>query len=403
MPRPTSHPTSRRARIIAALAAVGALTLAFASGGAPRTATLTPDLVVVALDRARAVPDGLRQAMQAQRLAPDDLAKATAAARLMIAEGRAAGDSRLVGAALAVLQPFVAKNLPEAQFLAASARQYQHDFAGALVLLDAVIAANPSDVNALLNRATIRTVLGDYPAALTDCSAIAALRTDVAFLCQATTLVLTDAAPDVADRLTAILASPGALDPSLLVWAKSLRGEIAMMQGDVLTAEKWLRAVLDDDPAAQREQLMLSDLMLAQGRAAEAAQLLQAAPDTDGVLIRRVLAARAMGQDLPDVVAQLAVRAQRSLDLGLVAHAREEAMYFLLIAADAPAALERARANWAQQHEYDDARLLIMAAEAAGQPAMAQPALDWMRANRIVIPALPIPAAMAEISNGLKP
>jgi hypothetical protein len=119
--------------------------------------------------------------------------------------------------------------------------------------------------------------------------------------------------------------------------------------------------------------------------------------------VRRVLAARGMGQDLPDVTARLAVRAQRSIDLGLVAHAREEAMYYLLIADDPARALERARVNWGQQHEYDDARLLIMAANAADQPAAARPVLDWMKTHRIFIPALPIPAAVAEISATPKP
>lgn len=393
-----SSPSSRRARLWAGLAATLVLTAAFATGQVQTTISLTPETVVASLGNGPTLSDGLRMAIQAQRAAPDDLATATQTARLMIAEGRANGDSRLVGAGLSVLQPFVANSLPSAQFLAASARQYQHDFPGALALLDAVVTAMPNDVNALLSRATIHTVVGDYPAALADCSAIARLRADVGFLCQATTLALTDTAPQIAERLTAILATHGTLDPSLLPWATSLLGEIALMQGDLAKGETHLRTVLADDPTAQREQLMLADVLLAQGRADQVSSLLANAPETDGVLLRRVLAARAMGQDLPDVVVTLRTRAQRSIDLGLVAHAREEAMYFLQIANDPVQALERAQANWVQQHEYDDARLLIMAADAAGVPAAAQPVLDWMQANRIAIPALALPASVAEIS-----
>ena len=396
-------PTSRKARLWAGLAAALVLTAAFATGQAQTPISLIPETVVAHLGNGPTLSDGLRMAILAQRAAPDDLATATQTARLMIAEGRANGDSRLVGAALSVLQPFVASGLPPAQFLAASARQYQHDFPGALALLDAVITATPNDVNALLNRATIHTVIGDYPTALADCSAIARLRADVGFLCQATTLVLTDTASQIATRLTAILTTPGTLDASLMPWATSLLGEIALMQGDMATAETHLRAVLADDPTAQREQLMLADVLLAQGRADQVSTLLANAPETDGVLVRRVLAARAMGQDLPDVVATLGTRARRSIDLGLVAHAREEAMYFLQIADDPAQALERALANWAQQHEYDDARLLIMAADAAGTPAAARPVLDWMDANRIAIPALPLPASVVEISQKPKP
>ncbi len=382
------------ARIAWALAACLTLAAAFLTGGSAATGALTPETVVADLGGGQAYSDALRAAVQAQRTAPDDPEKALATARLMIAEGRAKGDSRLVGAALAVLSPFVEDRMPAAQYLAATARQYQHDFPGALALLDAVVDADPRDVNALLNRATIHTVLGDYPTALQDCTRIAALRADVGFLCQATTLTLTNQAPVIAERLTAILAQPGALDPALVPWATSLLGEIALLQGDQAIADTYLRTVLTDDPTAQREQLMLADLLLDQGRGTEVLTLLQAAPDTDGVLIRRVLALRAQGENADDIVTTLATRAQRSLDLGLAAHAREEAMFYLMIAENPAQALERAQVNWALQHEVDDARLLIMAADAAGKPDAALPVLVWMQSAGVDIPALRIPQSI---------
>ncbi len=393
----------QRAQIVMGLAAVAVLGAAVLSGGPQARVALTPDTVVADLGSGQAYPDALRRAMQAQRAAPGDLALATDAARQMIAEGRARGDSRLVGAALSILHPFVDDNVPAAQFLAATARQYQHDFPGALVLLDAVLTADPRDVNALLNRATIRTVQGDYPTALQDCARIGALRADVGFLCQATSLTLTTDAPAIADRLTAILAQPGAMDPALTPWATSLLGEIALLQGDPASAETHLHAVLADDPGAQREQLMLADLLLEQGRAAEVMTLLQQSPETDGVLIRRVLATRMQGNDADDIVTVLATRAQRSLDIGLTAHAREEAMFYLLLADDPARALERAQVNWMHQHEYDDARLLILAADAAGKPDAALPVLEWMQAAGIDIPALVIPASVAALQIGVKP
>jgi tetratricopeptide (TPR) repeat protein len=389
--------SSAKARWAWALVAGLTLAAAFLSGSPQARVALTPDTVVADLGSGQAYSDTLRTAVQAQRAAPQDINAATAAARLMIAKGRAKGDSRLVGAALSMLHPFVADQIPAAQYLAATARQYQHDFPGALALLDQVLAADPRDVNALLNRATIHTVLGDYPTALQDCTQITALRADVGFLCQATTLTLTKDAPQVATRLTAILAQPGVIDPALIPWARSLLGEIALLKGDPATAETYLMQVLTDDPGAQREQLMLADILLEQGRAAEVMTLLQDAPDTDGVLIRRVLALRAQGINADDTVTLLATRAQRSLDIGLVAHAREEAMFYLLIADDPAQALERALVNWDLQHEYDDARLLILAADAAGKPRAALPVLDWMARAGVDIPALQIPQSIAAL------
>lgn len=369
-----------------------ALVLAF--GLVALTATMSQDagrtvpadgaVVVARLATGQAYSADLRKALSAQRANPGDMPMALTAARAMIDEGRDKGDSRLVGAALPVLQSFM--NTPQAAYLAATARQYQHDFPGALALLDRVVAADPRDVNALLNRATINTVLGKYDLALQDCARITALpRPDVGFLCAASAQTLTATAPDYATRLDGIVATAGLLDPALVPWATSLLGEIAMLQGDAKQAEAQLSRVVTDDPTAQRDMLMLADILLAQGRKDDVLTLLQPAPETDGVLIRRVLA----GANGADTLRQtLATRAQRSLDLGLSAHAREEAQFYLWIAKDYPQALERAQANWALQHEFDDAQLLLDAALAADQPEAAKPVLDWIAARSINIPAL---------------
>jgi tetratricopeptide (TPR) repeat protein len=378
----------------------GALVLGF--GLVAASAALVPDTgrrvptdgteVVARLATGQAYSDGLRAAMQAQRATPTDMGLALTAAGALINEGRDKGDSRLVGASLPILQPFM--ETPQAMYLAATARQYQHDFPGSLALLDRVLALDPRDVNALLNRATIRTVLGQYDLALEDCARITALpRADVGFLCAASAQTLTANAPGYAERLTRITAQPGLLDPALMPWATSLLGEIAMLKGNVTVAEAHLSRVVADDPTAQRDMLMLADILLAQDRHADVLTLLQDAPDTDGILIRRILAG-ASG----DMRETLRLRAQRSLDLGLTAHAREEALYFLRIDNDPARALERAQANWAHQHEFDDAQLLLDAADAAGDPAAARPVLKWMADRAISIPALRIPDSIKRLN-----
>ena len=353
-----------------------------------RGTNIAPDMVVARVQTTGlAYSTALRTALKASRADPGNLPLAKAAARATIHEGRDAGDGRMVGAALGILRPFLTAPDSQTLYLAATARQYQHDFPGALALLDRALELDPADVNTRLSRATIHTVLGQFDLAMQDCDLIRDGQ-GVGFLCQSTALLLTDQAPEVAKRLAVIVAQPDLLDPSLQPWAIGLMAEIAQLSGDHAAARKLFAQVLVLSPGSQREQLILADLMLQDGMADQVAPLLADAPATDGVLIRRVLAARATGGDDRADVAELAKRVQLNLDLGLTAHAREEGQYFLKIAGDPVQALARAEVNWALQHEYDDARLLIDAAVAAGQPAAAQPVRDWMAVQRVTAPAL---------------
>ncbi len=344
---------------------------------------------------------GLAPLLTANRAHPDDLAAAMAAASSLIDAGRKAGNSRLVGAALGVLRPFLAVDpAPETLRLAAEARQYQHDFNGALTLLDTAIAADPSLVDAVLMRSTIHLVQGDLTAAAADCARLRAARPDIAFLCQSTALTMTATAPQVYARLAGLTATSGLLAPGLVTWAQSLMGEIALLQGKPDLGEKNLKAVLAANPDALRERMMLADLLLGQNRAGEVTPLLQSAPPVDGVLIRRALAARASGdtEAAAQAEAEVAARVKQNLALGLNAHAREDAMYFLWLANKPAQALERAKANWALQHEFDDARLMIAAAAAAGQPTEALPVLAWMKEQQIVVPSLTLPASVRAVA-----
>jgi hypothetical protein len=213
----------------------------------------------------------------------------------------------------------------------------------------------------------------------------------VGFLCQSTALVATPQAPVVRRRLTEILARPGLLPDPLRGWAVGLLGEIAVLQGDDAAARPHLEEAVADDPDDLRIRLMLADLLLRTDEAAAVPALLADAPATDAVFLRRALAGRALGQPDAAAEAEAADRARINAELGVDAHAREDAMYYLLIADDPQRALDRARVNWARQHEAQDAQLLIDAAVAVGQPAEAAPVLDWIADEGIAIPTLRIP------------
>ena len=113
------------------------------------------------------------------------------------------------------------------------------------------------------------------------------------------------------------------------------------------------------------------------------------------MLLRCALAARAEGEVDAQAEAAVADRVKINQDLGVDAHAREDAMYYLLIADDPAKALDRARVNWTLQHEIVDAQFLIDASVAAGQPTDARPVLKWMTDEGIAVPALSIAASVA--------
>ncbi len=378
----------------AVLIVVGTVLLIPAPGTGSGT-VLKNDTVVARLQIPGAgYSPALQEILREARARPADIKAAKAAATALISEGRMTGDSRLVGAAAGVLISFLVKPDAETLLLIATARQYQHDFVGALSLLDQAIRLEPQNANALLTRATVQIVLGKFDLATADCQRIANLsRVELGFLCQSTALLLTKHASAVYLRLEGIVSNPTLLEPTLRRWAISLMGEISLLQGNSAAAKLHFADVIAGDPMALRERLLLTDILLDEKAAAAALALLEPAPDIDGVLIRRVLATKILGDSAiaDPVIAELDRRFRLNIDLGLTAHAREETRYFLQISVDPKLALKRALVNWDLQHELEDAQLLIDAAMAANEPSAAVRVLAWMKEQTVDVPTLRVP------------
>lgn len=398
LPRRTVIGVAAAIAAAAALVLGGVLATRMQSGIAAEE-PLSDDTVVATLQTGRTTSPELREALHAARAAPEDAGEAKRAARVLIDAGRAAGESRLVGASLGLLRPFLDAGDAEVLTLAATARQYQHDFTGALGLLDRALALAPRDAGALLTRATINVVLGRFDTAEADCRRLYAVdRPELGFLCQSTALTLTAQAPEVYERLEAITGQGQVLDASLRGYALGLMGEIAALQGRRALARQHFAAVLAEDPQALRVRIMLADLLLAEDDAAGTLDLLDGVPEVDGVLLRRAMAAKTLGERrVADAAkAELGRRFRQNIDLGLTAHAREETLFYLELAPDPALALARAEINWSLQHEIEDAQLLLDAAMAAKTPQAAVPVLRWMAEQDVSVPSLRIPHAVRE-------
>jgi hypothetical protein len=68
---------------------------------------------------------------------------------------------------------------------------------------------------------------------------------------------------------------------------------------------------------------------------------------------------------------------------GDAVHRREQARFLLDVSAQPAAALAAARENWQVQREPEDLLILLRAAQAAHQPRVAQPAREFLRAQKL--------------------
>ena len=329
---------------------------------------------------------------------PDDLGLATRLARRSIEAARDSGDPRFLGQAQAALAPWWKLSDPPAPalLLRATIKQSNHDFDGAISDLDRLIAANPSDGQALLTRATVLTVQGKYLAARADCSRIAALAVPLVFAaCDAVPASLSgEGAGAYRSLLGALYASD--TDATLREWALTLAGEIADRRGDHAAAETHFRSALALDSRDPYLIAAYCDFLLDRGRAREVPPLVANQTRNDNLLLRLALAER----QLPDAASafaqhrrELADRFDAARRRGDSLHKREEARYLLTLENDAAGSLRLARENWQVQREPADLRILSEAASAAGDAATQREVAAWTAATGLQYAALRIPAA----------
>lgn len=352
----------------------------------------TDDSTVLEQVAPRASEAAALRALNAQRRVlaqhPDDLSQAVAYARKAIERGRAEADPRYHGHAESALAPWLAlpDPPPAVRLLRATLRQQRHDFAGALVDLDALIAARPDDLQARLTRATVLMVQGRPADALADCNALLDARSNLlaAAVCVTSVRSLDGHAAAAAQALTAALDESSASTPGERIWALTALAEIEARRGQSTAAEKRFREALALLAASHEQDPYLltawADFLLASNRAADALAITRDQTRIDNLLLRHALALSALGDaGLADSVALLDARfAEAGLRGESAVHLREEALFTLKLKRDPARALAFAVRNWQSQREPPDARLLLETALAANQHAAAQPVLDWM-------------------------
>lgn len=328
---------------------------------------------------------GLRRQL-AER--PNDLELALRVARRNLEIGRAEADPRYYGYVQAALAPWWNQNPPppEVLLLRAVLRQNRHDFDGALADLRQVLAVQPRHPQAWLTQAVVRQVQGEPVEALRSCLALRRLANSLLFnTCLSGALGRNGQAEFAYNGLRRALENAPEADVEDRLWAMTVLAETAEQRGDARAAETHFRDAL---ALGRRDVYLLgayADFLLDRGRPAEARELLEDEQRADGLLLRLALAERRLDdpawQRHADLLeARFAAARQR----GDGTHVASEARLRLELRQQPREALELAQRNWAQgQREPQDARLLLEAALAAGQPQAAREVLDWLTRIRL--------------------
>jgi tetratricopeptide (TPR) repeat protein len=323
---------------------------------------------------------------------PGNLALAVELADRWIALARAEADPRFWGYAEGVMQPWLSAERPPpvARVLRATLAQMRHDFEAAETDLLAALDREPGNARAWLTLATIYRVQGRYTDAGRACDRLfRAAPPAIGLTCRADITALTGGATETARRLRVLLTADGEVPEEVRSWTLGVLAEAAARAGDSAAAEAAFREAL---ALGRRDVWLLAawaDFLLDQGRPQEVRRLLRDDARADPLLLRLAVAERML--DDPAWVGRhdtLRRRIDAGRARGDASHLREEARVALALADDPQAGLRLALDNWRVQREPADARVVLQATLAAGRPAEARGALNFLAATGLEDPLL---------------
>lgn len=302
-----------------------------------------------------------------------------------ITQARSSGDLRFLGYAESVLAPWLsgANTNAEALVLHATVLQSRHGFTEALIVLDQALQLTTNDAQAWLTRATILRVLGRYDEAMAACQKITGRAGDeITQLCTQSLRGLMGNLPD-AYQIIAQMSSQN-MPNAERAWRDSELGEMAVRMGRENDAEHWFQNGLRFAPEDFYIKAAYADLLLRTHRPKDVLTLLRGQDSIEPLLLRITIAQKQLGdKGLAASRARLSAAFAAETQRGEGIHRREQARFLLEVEQQPQAGLQVAIDNWQLQHETDDVLVLIYAAKTTHSMALAQPALEFVRAHNL--------------------
>lgn len=323
----------------------------------------------------------LRQGPASHSTLPADRAGALERARKYLEIAVRTSDPAFINYAEGAIEPWLGKegSSPDLLYLHAMILQHRHAFAESLEQLERLLTVTPADRAALLAKASVLTTLGRLQEAREVFRRNPRLATDVEGLAILANITgLSGALKPSRELLRGTLdrAAGGSGRNGAEGFAWTVLAEMSVRAGDPAAAEVEFKRALSAEPENAYTQAVYADFLLRQNRAREVERMIDPSTASDALILRRLLAERALGAG--GWKSRTAVTEGRFRQSG---HWRELAILQWRLEDNPKRALESALTNWEKQREAIDARLLLETARAAGRPDAAEPARRWIVAN----------------------
>ena len=313
---------------------------------------------------------------------PRDVGKAVMLAHAYIDYGRATGDARFLGRAMAVIAPWMSEPEPPIPVLLvhATIQQSRHFFQASRDELGAILKRDPENTQALLTLATVAMVQGDVELANHACVQLTNTAGDfMGMVCSASLRSVTGHGKQ-AYALLSMVEDPGPkAPPEIKSWIEGLMADTAVRMGKPELADLHFKQALQSTPGDNFLLADYGDFLLDQKRPREVIDLIGSNTESDTSFLRVVLAEQALG--LPQAVKdarEMSARFQAMDDRGSHVFRREQIGFELQVQQNPRRALELARENWTVQRAPKDVLVYLQAALAANDPAAAKPVLDFL-------------------------
>lgn len=319
---------------------------------------------------------------------PNDAESANDLALAYFDLAQARGDPRYVGYADAIVARFTPQMTPDLLLTRGMLLQYRHNFAAALADFAAALALQPERAGAHAWRGAIFLVEAQYANARTECNALQQLQRDALYGgCAGLLQAYTGQLANGYATLQRALASTRNGDQRR--WLLTRLGEVAAWQGQPAQAERHYREALALGKDDGYLLAAWADFLLDHQRPVEVVQWLAPWEASDGLLLRlaqaevllQLPAAAAHIQALDDRFAAAKLR-------GDTTHRAEEARFQLQLRHNPALAVPLAVANYQEQKEPRDARVLLESALAAQDRNAAQAVHDWLKSSGFEDPRL---------------